>query len=130
MKGTMAIDLPTLYAQILTCQTLAAGRDVLFTALAGAVPELAALTPHPDDPSRQIAWGALLGEALTRNTSHIPVDVRDEVGSLKAVLMDRLDRIADPDKRMEHAQDLVLLGQGATVQATNAKAEKAKGGKL
>ena len=69
----MAIDLPTLYAQILTCQTLAAGRDVLFAALTGAVPELAALTPHPDDPSRQIAWSALLGEALTRNTSHVSV---------------------------------------------------------
>lgn len=86
----MAIDLPTLYQQILACTTLANSRDALLNGIlamldgeddnsghATAVAKsLRSLVPHPDDENRQISWIALLGEALIRNTSHVAVDPR------------------------------------------------------
>lgn len=66
---------------------------------------LRGLVRHPDDANHQLAWSALLTEALTRNTSHVPIDVRDEVGSLRANLIDRLDRLPDAAKEA-HASGL------------------------
>jgi hypothetical protein len=98
----MAIDIHALYSQVAASQTLPDSVRLLVDGLAAELPQLRELVTHPDDPNRQLSAGALLAEALTRNTSHVAVDVRDEVGSLRANLLDRLER--HPDKATKLAE--------------------------
>jgi len=79
-------NLTALYTRIAGTSTLPASVAALFEGLATLLAEsdskeiaaaLAALTTHPDDENRQIAWAALLAEALTRNTSHVAVKRND-----------------------------------------------------
>lgn len=103
----MTVDLIPLYERITASSLLPDSVRLLVEGIAEALDgnspadvaaALRGLVTHPDDANRRIAMGALLAEALTRNTSHVPIDVRDEVGSLRANLMDRLDRLPDEAK--------------------------------
>jgi hypothetical protein len=71
-----AIDIRALFDQIAATPTLADSVKLMMEALGTALPALRELVPHPDDPNRKVAAGVLLGEALTRNTSHVAVDPR------------------------------------------------------
>ena len=85
---------------------------------------------HPDDQNRLVSMAKLLGEALTRNTSHLAVNLRDEVGSIRLAVVERLSKL-DPAKRAEHSdalikdvQDLLVKDQ-AEVVVDPAPVEKA-----
>lgn len=85
LKGIM--DISTLYTNVSICPTLPKSLTALFDGLlvildaednhSDLTTSLRALTVHPDDENQQISWVALLGQALTRNTSHVNVRQND-----------------------------------------------------
>lgn len=105
------IDLAALYTQVAACSTLNASFAALFNGAGGLLDlldaspaadvaaALRALTPHPDDENRQIAFVDLLREALTRNTSHVAVHKDDPLvdiirSSLEMPAKDKAARVA------------------------------------
>lgn len=120
----MAIDIRALFDRVAASQTLPDSVRLLIEGL--ELPELAKLVPHPDDANRQLSGAALLAEALTRNTSHVAIDTRDEVGSLRANLFDRLDRLPDKTKAAELAESIRDEAGHAVLKIDLAKADNNK----